>query len=347
MIDLRSDVKTLPTEQMRKAMAEAEVGDESSGEDPTVKKLERRVCEITGKEAALFVTSGTQGNLVSLLSLTQPGQELITDELAHVAHFEAGGFCRIAGLMPRLVPNVNGCMNPADVARVLSAGSSVQGPTGVVVMENTHNLSGGIAVEPERMQAIAELAWDAGARVHVDGARIFNAAVALGRPVSDFTRWCDTITFCFSKSLGAPVGSVICSTADVIERAKFFRKMLGGAMRQSGHLAAAALVALDTMVDRLAEDHDHAKRIAHVLADLPGVEIDLQRVQTNMVFFALRRDDMTAEQFCQRMREKGILIQPPNHITGLFRFVTHSGVSAEDVEVVCAALKDILGRGQC
>ncbi|MCD6351900.1 MAG: aminotransferase class I/II-fold pyridoxal phosphate-dependent enzyme [Armatimonadetes bacterium] len=343
MIDLRSDVKTLPTDEMRKAMAEAEVGDDASGEDPTVNKLQERAAELTGKEAALFVPSGTQGNLVSLMALTQPGQELVTDELAHVLHFETGGCARLAGLMPRTVPNYNGCPDPDDVAAALSSGSATRGATGVVVLENTHNLAGGVAVEPERMQAVAEVAWDHGVKVHVDGARIFNAAVALGRPASDFARWCDTITFCLSKSLGAPAGSLICGSREFIEEARKYRRMLGGAMRQAGILAAAGLVALETRVNRLVGDHRNARYIAETLADLPGVEIDLDRVQTNMVYFKLQRDDLTSEDFIAAMADQGILVAPPMGPVGQFRLVTHHNVSEEDTAKVCTALKAILG----
>lgn len=347
LIDLRSDVKSLPTPAMRKAMAEAIVGDDAAGEDPTVAELERRAAEITGKQAAVFVTSGTQGNLVSLLSLTRPGEEMIADEKAHLLHYEGGGCTRIAGLLPRLLPCRQGCLDPAEVARAISKGSTVRGRTGVVVMENTHNLSGGLAVSPQRLQAVAAVVWEAGVRVHLDGARIFNAAVALKRPVIDFARWCDTITFCFSKSLGAPAGSVVCGSAEIIEQARVYRRMLGGAMRQAGHLAAAALVALDTMVDRLADDHRHARQIAETLASLPGVEIDLALVQTNMVYFRLRREDISPQQFTEAMRQRGILVSGTEPQRGCFRLVTHHNIDDAAVEKVCRAFQETLGGAGC
>lgn len=347
MIDLRSDVKSQPTPAMRKAMAEAVVGDDAAGEDPTVAELERRAAEITGKQAAVFVTSGTQGNLVALLSLTRPGEEMIADEKAHLIHYEGGGCTRIAGLLPRLLPCRQGCLEPGEVAKAISKGSTVRGRTGVVVMENTHNLAGGVAVAPERLRAVAEVAWEAGARVHLDGARIFNAAVALGQPVADFTRWCDTVTFCFSKSLGAPAGSVVCGDAEVIEQARAHRRMLGGAMRQAGHLAAAALVALDTMVERLADDHRHARQIAETLATLPGVEIDLTLVQTNMVFFQLRREDISPEQFIEAMRRRGILISGTEPKQGYFRLVTHHNIDDAATQMVCEAFRETLGVAGC
>ncbi|MCX7599915.1 MAG: aminotransferase class I/II-fold pyridoxal phosphate-dependent enzyme [Armatimonadetes bacterium] len=347
MIDLRSDVKSQPTAAMRKAMAEAAVGDDAAGEDPTVAELERRAAEITGKEAAVFVTSGTQGNLVSLLSLTRPGEEMIADEKAHLMHYEGGGCTRIAGLLPRLLPCRQGCLEPAEVADAISQGSTVRGRTGVVVMEDTHNLAGGVAVSPERLRAVAEVAWDAGVRVHLDGARIFNAAVALERPVPDFARWCDTITFCFSKSLGAPAGSVVCGKTEVIQRARVYRRMLGGAMRQAGHLAAAALIALDTMVDRLADDHRRARQIAETLVNLPGVEIDLTLVQTNMVYFRLCRGDISPEQFCEAMRQRGILVSGTEPRRGHFRLVTYHNINDVAVQKVCKALEETLGGAAC
>jgi len=344
MIDLRSDTKSLATPEMLRAMAEARVGDDASGEDPTVNRLQQRAAEMTGKAAALFVTSGTQGNLVSLLSLTEPGQEMVADELAHLLHYEGGGCVRIAGLMPRLVPNRGGIADPEDVAAALSVGTVTRGATGVVVLENTHNLAGGLAVEPERMQAVAEVAWQAGAAVHLDGARIFNAAVALGRPVTEFTQWCDSVTFCFSKSLGAPAGSVVCGSREFVEKAKVYRRLLGGAMRQAGHLAAAATVGLETMVHRLVVDHRNARRMAETLAGLPGVKLDLAQVQTNMMYFVLEREDMTPEEFCAAMAERGVLVSLPLGAVGKFRLVTHHNVSEDQTAAVCSALADVLGE---
>ena len=305
-------------------------------------RLQQRVAEITGKEAAILVTSGTQGNLASILALTNPGDEIVADELAHILHYEGGGCARIAGVFPRTVPCRDGCPDPADIEAVWSSGSATRGRTSLVVMENTHNLAGGIAISPERMQSVAELAWERGAAVHVDGARIFNAAVALGRPVADFCRWCDTVTFCFSKSLGAPIGSIICASKEIVERIRIWRRMLGGSLRQAGHIAAAALVALDKMVDRLADDHRHARQIAETLARFEGVEIDLDRVQTNMVYFRLTRPDMTPEQFSEEMRKRGILTTPFGY-GGMFRFVTYHNIGDEETARVCQAIEEILG----
>jgi threonine aldolase len=343
VIDLRSDVKSQPTPEMRRAMAEAEVGDDAAGEDPTVRRLEERAAAATGKAAAVFVTSGTQGNLVSLLALTTPGEEMIADEQAHLLHYEGGGCARVAGLLPRTLKAERGCLDPEDVAANISEGSTTRGRTGAVILENTHNGAGGVAVEPERMQAVAEVALRRGVKVHLDGARIFNAAVALGRPVTDFTEWCHTAMFCFSKSLGAPAGSVVCGPEDVVERARRGRRMLGGSMRQAGHLAAAALVAMDTMVDRLAEDHRHAREIAETLAGLPGVEVDLGTVQTNMVYFRLAREDMTDEEFARAMEERGVLTGGPHPLPRTFRLVTYHNVDDAATEAACAALQEVLG----
>ncbi len=347
MIDLRSDVKSQPTPEMRRAMAEAEVGDDAAGEDPTVRRLEELAAAATGKAAAVFVTSGTQGNLVSLMALTQPGEEMIADEQAHVLHYEGGGCARVAGLLPRTLKGDRGCLDPKDVAATIAEGSVTRGRTGVVVLENTHNGAGGVAIEPERMQAVAEVAWQRGVKVHLDGARIFNASVALGRPVTDFTQWCDTVTFCFSKSLGAPAGSVVCGPEDVIDRARKARRMLGGSMRQSGHLAAAAIVAMTTMVDRLAEDHRHAREIAETLAALPGVEVDLASVQTNMVYIKLRRDDMTDQDFAAAIERRGVLTGGPHPLPRIFRFVTYHNIDDAATATVCEAFSEVLGERRC
>jgi threonine aldolase len=332
---------------MRRAMAEAEVGDDAAGEDPTVRRLEELAAEATGKPAAVFVTSGTQGNLTSLLALTRPGEELIADEQAHVLHFEGGGCARIAGLLPRTLKGERGCLDPKDVAAAISEGSVIRGRTGVVVLENTHNGAGGIAVEPERMKAVVEVAWGRGVRVHLDGARIFNASVALGRPVTDFTQWCDTVTFCFSKSLGAPCGSVVCGPADVIAQARKARRMLGGSMRQSGHLAAPAIVAMETMVDRLVEDHRHAREIAETLATLPGVEVDLASVQTNMVYMKLLREDMTDGDFAAAMGRRGVLTGGAHPTPRVFRFVTYHNIDDAATANACEAFREVLGEHAC
>ncbi len=343
-VDLRSDVKSQPTEEMRRAMAEAEVGDDAAGEDPTVAKLEEMAARITGKEAALFVTSGTQGNLVSLLALTTPGQEMIADELAHILHYEAGGYARLCGLVARTVPCVDGCPDPEAVARMIApraTGSRMA--TGVVVIENTHNLAGGEAVEPEGIGAVAEVAHEHGVAVHMDGARIFNASVALGRPVTDFTEHVDTITFCLSKSLGAPAGSLICGSRDFIQRARVYRRMVGGAMRQAGHLAAAGIVALEKMVDRLADDHRRAARVAELLRRMPGVRVMDVKNPTNMVYFWFEREDWTPESFCRALAERGILAGTMGRAEPRVRIVFHHNISDEDVDRVCEVFEDLLG----
>src|ERR1700675_1105975 len=287
VVDLRSDTLTLPTPEMREAMARAEVGDDVWEEDPTVRRLEALAAERLGKDAALFVTSGTQGNLVSVLAQTQPGQEVVLDVDAHIFNFEVAGATVIGGVQMRPVRTERGFLTPAQVREALRPANIHVPPTGLVCLENTHNRHGGTCCTPEDIAAVAAVAHEAGVPIHLDGARLFNAAVALGRPVRDFTRDVDSVTFCVSKGLGAPVGSVVCGGAAVIGRARRIRKMLGGGMRQAGVIAAAGIVALERMVDRLAEDHVNARRLAEGLAGLPSLRIDLTSVQTNIVI--LRR----------------------------------------------------------
>ncbi len=339
VIDLRSDTKTLPSDLMRKAMAEAEVGDDVAGEDPTVNELEARAAEILGKEAALFVTSGTQGNLVSLLAHTQPGQKIILEQDAHIFHYERGGLARIAGLLAHPLPG-HGAMDPADVEAAIWPQEVHRAPTGLIELENTHNRAGGSCLSVEQTEAICEVARRHRVPVHIDGARIFDAAVALEVPACQLAAPADSVTFCLSKSLGAPVGSLVCGSAEFIARAREFRKILGGGMRQVGIIAAAGLVALEHELPRLHEDHKKARQIAETLQELPGVYLDITTVQTNMVRFELHRDDMTAPDLCARLADYGINAIAQDAIR--IRFVTHRDVSFADVERVCSALRTVL-----
>ncbi len=343
MIDLRSDTKTRPTEAMRRAMAEAEVGDDVDREDPTVNKLEAVAADLLGKEAGLLVTSGTQGNIVSLLALTEPGEKLILEQDAHIFHYERGGVARLAGLMVHTLPGHYGAMNPAEVEAAIWAEEIHRAPTGAVALENTHNRAGGTCLSVGYTNDICEVAHRQGVPVHIDGARIFDAAVALGVEAKELVAAADSVTFCLSKSLGAPVGSVICGREAFIARAREYRKMLGGGMRQAGIIAAAGLVALEQELPRLHEDHQKARRIAEVLAELPGVRLDLATVQTNMVLFELQRADMTAPQLCERLAEWDIQARARNEVQ--IRFVLHRDISFKDTEQICVALKDILGAG--
>ena len=341
MIDLRSDVKTLPTDLMRQAIFEAELGDDVAGEDPTVNALEARAAQLLGKEAGLLVTSGTQGNLVSLLAQTSPGQKIILEQEAHMFYYEAAGLGRVAGLMAHPLPGRYGALDPDDVAAAVWLPTIHSPATGLVALENTHNRAGGTCLSVEQIEAVCEVAHRHSVPVHIDGARIFDAAVALGVEAQELAAPVDSITFCLSKSLGAPVGSLVCGEANFIERARQFRKILGGGLRQAGIIAAAGLVALEHELPRLHEDHDKARRLAARLHDLPGVKLDMATVQTNMVLFELHRDDMTAPELCERLADYDIKTAARSDVE--IRFVTHRDITFDDTDKVCTALGDALG----
>jgi threonine aldolase len=339
VVDLRSDTLTLPTAAMREAMAGAEVGDDVWEEDPTVHRLEELAARRTGKEAALFVSSGTQGNLVSVLSQTRPGQEIILDADCHIFNYEVGGAAQFGGVQTLALKTERGFLS-AEQVRAHIRPSNIHIPvTGLVCLENTHNRHGGTCCTPEEIAAVAAVAHSAAVAVHLDGARIFNAAVALGRPVAEFARHVDSITFCLSKGLGAPVGSLVCGSGEFVAHARRVRKMLGGGMRQVGVLAAAGLVALESMVDRLAEDHDHARRLAAEVSKLPGIRIDLKSVQTNIVIFHVERADGAARLVTGALARKVKIHQiGPTSI----RCVTHKDVDGEDVDRALEAFREIM-----
>ncbi len=338
IVDLRSDTLTLPTPAMREAMARAEVGDDVWEEDPTVRRLEEMAARRTGKDAALFVSSGTQGNLVSVLAQTRPGQEIVLDRDSHILNYEGAGAAVFGGVQTLPVATERGFLTAAQVRDNVRPSNIHIPATGLVCVENTHNRHGGTCCTPEDIAAVAAAAHAHGVAVHLDGARIFNAAVALDRPVADFARPVDSITFCLSKGLAAPVGSLICGSREFIARSRRVRKMLGGGMRQVGVLAAAGLIALDTMVDRLAEDHDHAKRLARGLAELPRLRLDPGKVQTNIVIFHVDRDGGSAELAagCLARKVKIHQIGP-----GAIRCVTHKDVDREDIDRALDAFREI------
>ena len=340
MIDLRSDTKTLPTPAMREAMARAECGDDVSREDPTVNRLEEMAATRLGKEAACLVTSGTQGNLTSLMANTHPGQAVICHEQSHVVVYEQGGYARIAGLALYPLPGKYGVIAPETLEAIFPPKEIHRVQPGVVCLENTHNICGGTVLTAAEIGAVADAAHAHGVPLHIDGARIFNAAVALGVPAADLAAPADTVTFCFSKGLGAPVGSIVCGTAETIERVRWARKVLGGGLRQAGVIAAAAIVALEQMVERLAEDHANARQIAETLAGCRGIEVDLASVQTNIVRFNILRDRLTAQQLCEQLKDEGVLgmAAAPQAV----RLVTHADVSAEDTRKVCEVVKTVL-----
>jgi threonine aldolase len=338
VVDLRSDTLTVPTPEMREAMAHAEVGDDVYEEDPSVRRLEALAAERLGKEAALFVTSGTQGNLVSVLAQTQPGQEVVLDGDAHIFNSEVAGATVIGGVQLRPVRTERGFLTAAQVRESLRPANIHVPQTALVCVENTHNRHGGTCCTPEEIATVAAVAHEAGVSVHLDGARLFNAAVALGRPARDFTRYADSVTFCVSKGLAAPVGSLVCGSAEVVARARRVRKMLGGGMRQAGILAAAGIVALERMVERLAEDHAHARRLAEGVAKLPSVRIDLASVQTNIVIFRVDRpggvDELARGAAARKVK---IHAMSPTAV----RCVTHKDVDADDVGRALDAFKEI------
>ncbi|MBI3303817.1 MAG: low-specificity L-threonine aldolase [Deltaproteobacteria bacterium] len=332
MIDLRSDTVTLPSPAMREAMYRAELGDDVMGEDPTVNRLEAMVAEMTGKEAALLVVSGTMGNLVSLLSHCRRGDEAILGDQAHIFHFEAGGASALGGVVFHPVPT--GRFGELDInalaGAIRPAATNVHyAPPGVICLESTHNRCGGTILQPAYFRTVREIADRAGIPVHLDGSRIFNAAIALRCDVRDFTRFANSVQFCLSKGLAAPVGSLVCGSADFIARARRTRKMVGGGMRQAGIIAAAGIVALTEMVERLTEDHQNARILAGGLAELPGMQLDLDTVQTNIVIFSADKRQPESPSFAQALAREGVKVGDIGG--GRFRAVTHYGISQSDI----------------
>lgn len=341
VVDLRSDTLTQPTPAMREAMARAEVGDDVWEEDFTVKRLEAMAAERLGKEAGLFVSSGTQGNLLSVCAQTQPGQEVVLDLDSHIFNYEVAGGARLGNVQMRPVKTARGFLTPEQVREALRPANIHLPQTGLVCLENTHNRHGGTCMTPEDMAAVAAVAHDAGVAVHLDGARLFNAAVALKRDPAEFTRPVDSVTFCVSKGLSAPVGSVVCGTRGFIAQVKRFRKMVGGGMRQVGIIAAAGIVALETMVDRLAEDHANARALAEGIARLPKLSVDLPSVQTNIVIFQVERPG-GAEELVKGAAARQVKI----HAIGpaAIRCVTHKDVDADDITKTLEVFGDITSR---
>ena len=340
IVDLRSDTLTKPTPEMRRAMAEAEVGDDVFGEDPTVKRLEEMGAGRVGKEAALFVASGTMGNLVSLLAQCGRGDEIILGDQAHTFINEQGGAAALGGIHPRVVPNEpDGTLDLGRVAAAIRSDNVHYPRTRLVTIENTQNLCSGAVLTPEYMHALGRLARQHGLRVHVDGARIFNAAIALGVDVKSLTEDADSLTFCLSKGLGAPVGSLVCGSKAFIAEARRARKVLGGGMRQAGVLAAAGIVALESMVDRLAEDHANARLLSAGLSELPWIQVDPVPLRTNIVYFTVHLDAMDAKQVTELLAREGVLMLAlgPNRI----RAVTNYHITSADIQAVLRAMRSM------
>ena len=343
-IDLRSDTVTLPDAEMRRAMAEAEVGDDLYGEDPTVARLEAEAAAAAGMEAALFVPSGTMGNEIALHLLGRPGREVICDALSHVIHHEVGAMAALSALMPCTIASPAGLLDPDAVERAIVPDLPYRSRTGLLVVENTHNFAGGTVYDRPRIDAVLAVARRHGLPVHCDGARIFNAATALGTTVAALAAGFDSLMFCLSKGLGAPVGSMLCGGQDFIREARRVRKMFGGGMRQAGVIAAAGLVALRKGPARLAEDHANAARIAHALVGLSGLDLDPAAVRTNIVVVRVTRDGGSREggpalAFLARLEEAGVLGSPV--AWDRIRFVTHRDVRRERIDEAIERIRQV------
>jgi threonine aldolase len=336
VIDLRSDTVTKPTPAMRRAMAQADVGDDVFGEDPTVNRLQECAAELFGREAALFVPSGTMGNQIAIKVHTQPGDEVILEEASHIFNSEMAMMAAFSGVIPRPIPSERGWLRWEQIESAIRPNVYYYAQTRLICLENTHNFKGGSIYPLEWAREIIEKAHERGLKVHLDGARIFNAAVATGRSVKELTEGFDSVMFCLSKGLGAPVGSMLVGSAEFIEKARRVRKMLGGGMRQVGILAAAGLYALEHHIERLAEDHENAQILAQALREIP--EVRLEPVETNIIIFELTKTP--AEKLITELKKRNILALAigPRRV----RLVTHLDVSRADVLRAACALQEIL-----
>ncbi len=342
MIDLRSDTVTKPTAEMRKAMAEAEVGDDVYGEDPTVNLLQEKAAEIFGKEAALFVPTGSMGNQIAVKLHTKQGDEIIVEERGHIFNWEMGTPAIVSGVMVRTVraANESGMMTWEEIASAVHINQPYYAcPTGLICLENTHNFGGGSVMSAEQTDEICEHAHKLNLPVHLDGARIFNSAVAQNETVLNLSKSVDSVQFCLSKGLGAPVGSMILGKKDFIAEAKTWRKRFGGGMRQVGILAAAGIIALEESPKRLHIDHENAKRLAEGVANLKGVSIDAEKVQTNIVIFDVSQTGKTSAEICDELKKENIFAIP---FGKAIRMVTHCDVSREDIETTLKELQKII-----
>ncbi len=340
-IDLRSDTVTLPCPAMIEAIHRAELGDDVFGEDPTINRLETMAADRFGKEAALLVASGTMGNLASVLAHCRRGDEVILGDQSHTFYYEAGGISALGGVHPHTVLNQpDGTMALTDIERAIRPDDVHFPRTSLICLENTQNRCGGVALSVEYTDAVADLARRHGLAVHLDGARIFNAAVALGVDVKALVENVDSVSFCLSKGLAAPVGSIVVGSADFIAELRRVRKLLGGGMRQAGIIAAAGIVALEQMVDRLAEDHNNAAKLAQGIAETPGLAVDLARVQTNIVYFDITSDMLTAKDLVAGLATRCVKMLTVS--STCIRAVTHYGITAEDIDQTLAALADLM-----
>ena len=340
LIDMRSDTVTRPTAAMREAMARAEVGDDVMGEDPTVNALQERAAALFGKEAALFVSSGTQANQISIKACTQPGDEVIADALCHPVRSELGASALIAGVQIAMIPTGRGIYTREAAVALIRPDNWMQPKSALLWVENTHNAGGGTVFPLAALDGLRALSQERGIPLHIDGARVFNAVVASGIKPAEWGKRCDSISFCLSKGLGCPVGSLLMGTRGFIDRARRLRQIYGGGWRQAGILAAAGQYALDNHVERLAEDHANAKHFARLVSEIRGVRLVFDDTQTNLVFLDVADSGLKAEEVGKRLRERGVALAIRGDTA--FRAVTHIDVSRADVERAAAALKEAL-----
>lgn len=339
MIDLRSDTLTKPTEEMRAVMARAEVGDDVFGEDPTVNRLQEKVAKLFGKEAALFVASGTMGNQVCLNAHTQPGDEVICDYNSHIFNYEGGAPAVLSGVQLHPIAGERGIIDVSRIEAVVRPSDHHYAHSKLIAIENTHNRGGGAIFPLQKMRKIYQLAQKHQLKVHLDGARIWHAAIATDTPLSEYGKCVDSISVCLSKGLGAPVGSVVVGSAEFIDRAHRYRKIYGGGMRQAGILAAAGIYAIDHHYQRLADDHRRAKRLADELSRMPGIEIDPVEVETNLIIFKVDVAKRSPGEWCRLMKEENVLMLPFGH--DRVRMVTHLHITDQDIDMVTDRFKKI------
>ena len=341
IIDIRSDTKTKPTQAMYQAMFKAELGDEQNNEDPSVLKLQEMSAKILGKEDGLLVSSGTMGNLVALMTHAQPGDSVIAESECHIVRCEVGGISAVAGLMLKMVKGKYGVPEFKELENAIIGEGQMFPTTRLICLENTHNAAGGTCISAQQMSEIRTIANKYGIKIHIDGARIFNAAIALGVEPAELTKDVDSIQFCLSKSLGCPFGSILVGNKAFIEKARKKRQMLGGGMRQAGIMAAAGIVALEQMIDRLKVDHENAKYLAEGLFAL-GMKIDISSIQTNLVYFSVPEDIMDAYEMVKKLKESGVLFGLPNGPEKEIRVVTHKDVSKKDILEVIEKVKQVI-----
>ena len=341
-IDLRSDTVTKPSAEMRQAMADAEVGDDVYGEDPSINKLQQKAADLLGKEAGLLMASGTMSNLVAALTHCKRGDEIIMGDQAHMFWNESAGASALAGAQLRLVPNdPQGRIDLDDLKNAIRPKGNVHmPPTTLICLENTHNRCSGGVLTPDDTKRVADIAHDAGAKVHLDGARLFNASVSLEVPPAALVQDVDDVSFCLSKALSCPVGSILCGSNEFIEGAHKWRKMVGGGMRQAGVLAAAGLVALDNMVERLADDHSNAKKLAEGLANIEGISVDPTSIQTNIVIFEISESSGNADDVINELANEGVLVTYPGHQS--LRLGTHRHISASDIDEALSRVAKVM-----